>query len=174
MTEELFCTIAAGAKLPACDDRIAALYLHWLSLCPASGVRPGWERFDPRKIPYLLPWIWLVDVQRDPLRFKYRLVGAAQSELAKSDPTGRWLDEANARFKQSSAYALFQAVAERSVVSFYRGPPAYVIDANDMTVERLILPMARGGKTVDMLLGITVFDPIVSILLPASAGARTA
>ncbi len=159
MPDTLFCTVPAGADLPRCDDRIATLYHHWLALRPAADALPGRAHLNPMRIPRLLPWLWLVDVQRNPLRFKYRLVGTAHTETLNSDPTGRWLDDAHPRFLQSSAYALFQAAAERAEISFYRGPPVYVIDANYKTIERLVLPMARDGKMVDMLLGITVLDP---------------
>lgn len=63
------------------------------------------------------------------------------------------------RFRQSTAYPQFVAVAEQAQVAFYRGPPVYVIDEKYKTIERLILPMAQNGSDVDILLAMTVLDP---------------
>ena len=126
---------------------------------PGARPVPGRKQFSPTAIPRLLRSIWLADVQRDPLRFKYRLVGTDHVEAAKSDPTGRWYDEVHPRFAQSSAYPQFIAVAENAEIAFYRGAPVYVIDAKFKIIERLILPMATDGRNVDMLLGITVLEP---------------
>jgi hypothetical protein len=159
MAEPYTSTVAAGSELPPCDARITELYHYWLSIRPRPTLLPGRKQFSPHAVPRLLRSIWLVDVRRDPLRFKYRLVGTEHVEAAKSDPTGRWYDEAHPRFTQSSAYAQFTAAAERAEIAFYRGPPVYVIDAKFRIIERLILPMAQDGRNVDMLLGITVLDP---------------
>ncbi|MGH6977478.1 MAG: PAS domain-containing protein [Stellaceae bacterium] len=151
--------LAPDADLPPCDKPIGALYRYWQSIRPSPDRLPGRRNFHPTDVPRLLQWIWLVDVQHKPLRFKYRLVGTAHVDAAGSNPTGRWYDEVHPRFRSSSAYPQFVAVAEQAQVAFYRGPPAYVIDYEQKTIERLILPMAQNGRDVDMLLAITVLDP---------------
>ena len=162
VTDTLTCVLAAGADLPPCDARIAELYRYWLSIRPAPVRLPGRRQFDPISIPSLLQWIWLAEVQRDPLRFKHRLVGTAHVDAFGTDMTGRWFDEAHPRFLGSPAYGHFFAAAEHAQIAFYRGPPVYVLDTDWKTIERLILPMAQDGTTVDMLLGITVLDPQVA------------
>jgi hypothetical protein len=159
MADDEFALLAPGADLPPCDKRIGDLYRYWLSIRPSPALLPGRRNFHPTDIPRLLQWIWLVDVQHAPLRFKYRLVGTAHVDAANDNPTGRWYDEVHPRFGQSTAYPQFVAVAERAQVAFYRGPPVYVIDEKYKTIERLILPMAQNGSDVDMLLAITVLDP---------------
>ncbi|HYL33041.1 MAG TPA: hypothetical protein VEU53_07845 [Stellaceae bacterium] len=159
MADAAFALLAPSADLPRCDKRIGDLYRYWLSIQPSPGLLPGRRNFHPTDVPRLLQWIWLVDVQRAPLRFKYRLVGTAHVDAASADPTGRWYDEAHPRFRQSTAYPQFVAVAEQAQVAFYCGPPVYVIDQKYKTIERLILPMAQNGSDVDMLLAITVLDP---------------
>ena len=159
MADDEFALLAPGADLPPCDKRIGDLYRYWLSIRPSPALLPGRRNFHPTDIPRLLQWIWLVDVQHAPLRFKYRLVGTAHVDAANDNPTGQWYDEVHPRFGQSTAYPQFVAVAEHAQVAFYRGPPVYVIDEKYKTIERLILPMAQNGSDVDMLLAITVLDP---------------
>jgi hypothetical protein len=149
-------TVSSRSELPACDEKLAALHRYWRAIHPAATQLPGRRHFDPVAVPQLLPWLWLVEVHRAPLRFKYRLVGTVHVEAEGRDPTGLWLDEAHSSFLASSAFAHFRAVAERGEISFYRGPPVYVIKKEFISIERLILPLAEDGRTVDMLLGITV------------------
>jgi len=161
MADDVFALIAPGADLPPCDKRTADLYRYWLSIRPSPGLLPSRRSFHPTDIPQLLQWIWLADVHRKPLRFRYRLVGTAHVDAAGSNPTGRWYDEVHPRFRRSTAYPHFVAVAEQAQVVFYRGLPVYVIKQEYKTIERLILPMAQNGRDVDMLLAIAAINPKV-------------
>ncbi len=148
------------AAFPPCDDRIVELYAYWLSIHLARGTLPGRQHFDPAAVSLLLPWIWLVEFQRQPLRFRYRLVGTGHAELLGRDATGEWLDEAHPRFLTSSAYSQFVGAVERAEMGFYKGPPTYHVKEHYMSIERLILPLAKNGTDVDMLLGITVLTAV--------------
>lgn len=146
-----------ATALPPCDSRLAEIHEYWRSLSgKAGGTLPGRQHFDPSRIARLLPWVWLLDVSRQPLRFRYRLIGTAHVEAGGWDATGRWLDEAHPRFLASSAYPQFCAVAERAVVAYYQGRPTYVVQKDFIQIERLVMPLAQDGRQVDMLLGITV------------------
>lgn len=149
----------ADGPPPPCDGRLRELHAYWRAIHPDERRLPGRRHFDPIAIPSLLQWIWLVDIHREPLRFKYRLVGTIHVEAAGWDPTGRWLDEAHPDFVHSSAYPQFRACAEDAEICFYRGPPTYVIKKDYVLIERFILPLAGDGHTVDMVLGITVLNP---------------
>jgi hypothetical protein len=149
--------LSPGCVLPACDPRVAELHAYWRRLFVASDLLPARRHFDPTAVPRLLRWIWLVEVERHPLRFRYRLVGTEHVTTLGRDATGAYLDEVHPRFARSSAHALFAAAAERGEVGFYQGPPVYFIERDHWAIERLILPLAHDGRGVDMLLGITVF-----------------
>src|SRR5260221_4000565 len=98
--------------LPPCDERIVELYRYWLAIHPARGLIPGRQHFDPVDVPRLLPLLWLIEFQRHPLRFKYRLVGTEHVQALGRDPTSQWLDEVHVRFTTSSGYRqLVTAVA---------------------------------------------------------------
>ncbi|HYM02237.1 MAG TPA: PAS domain-containing protein [Stellaceae bacterium] len=133
------------------------LYAYWLSVHPAGGGLPGRQHVDPAALPSLLPNIWLVDVQREPLRFRYRLFGTAQVTVVGSDLTGQWLDEAHPTFLTSVAYAQFVAAVERGEPGYRSGHPFIIVPKDYLMMERLILPLARDGTTVDMLLAISVY-----------------
>lgn len=73
--------------------KVRAFRDHWRSLC---GDRPMPPRgaLDPLDMTSLLPHVVLVDVLREPLRFRYRLIGTFVTGLAERDVTGRLLDRA--------------------------------------------------------------------------------
>ena len=148
----------ADAVLPEdCDWRIRRLYDYWRSVHPASGGLPGRQHIDPAAFPELLPWLWLVDVERQPLRFRYRLVGTEQVQAMDADLTGRYLDEAHPVFPTSVTYPQYVAAAERGEVGYYRGPPAFHITKKHVAIERVLLPLARDAHQVDILLALTVY-----------------
>ena len=140
-----------------CDWRIRRLHEYWLSVHPVGGGLPGRQHIDPTAIPELLPWVWMVDVERDPLRFRYRLIGTEQVRAMETDATGRYLDEAHARFLGSVTYPQYLAAVERAEIGYHRGPPSFHITKDYVSIERLLLPLARDGRTVDVLLALTVY-----------------
>ena len=145
--------------LPPCDERIAELYRYWLAIAPGPGVLPGRQHFDPTAVPRLLRWMWLVEFEREPLRFRYRLVGTEHVTALGRDATGEWLEQAHPHFTLSSAYQQFVAAAEFAMPGYYWGRPVYYLRRDWMTIERLILPMARNGWETDLLIGLTVMNP---------------
>jgi hypothetical protein len=147
------------AALPPCDERIVELYRYWLSIHPARGVLPGRQHLDPVMVPKLLPWLWLIEFDRQPLRFRYRLIGTEQVVALGRDATGKWLDEVHPGFAASAGYPQFVAAVERGEIGFHKGAAINHRQRSWMSIERLVLPMARNGHDVDLLLGISVFMP---------------
>lgn len=140
----------------AWDVRVRQLYEHWQSIHPAPGVLPGRQHFDPLLVPQLLPWIWLVDIHRAPLRFKFRLYGTQHILPSGGDHTGKWIDEAYPNFVTSDVYPDYVRVAEEGVPSYRKGNASY--HAPDYKIiERIMLPLAADGRTVDMIMAITVY-----------------
>ncbi len=150
------------------DDRdtwhpkIRQFHDYWQRIHPAPGVIPGRQHFDPLAIAPLLPNIWLVDVDRSSgIRFRYRLAGTRIVEALGYEVTGRWLDEVHADFgPQLRTYQDYVVVAEQKQLSWRRGKPVFMAYAEHCVgLERLLLPLARDGQTVDMVVALTIlFD----------------
>jgi hypothetical protein len=148
----------AAVPPPTADARVQQLYRHWLSLHPAPGILPGRQHLDPTVLPTaLLPFLWLADIQRVPLRFRYRLLGTEHVRVLGRDFTGDWIDEAHPEFLGSAAYGQFVTAAERGEVGYRRGHTGIILPKDYRSMERLILPLARDGKDVDMLFAISVY-----------------
>lgn len=137
-------------------DELKQLYAYWLA---EKGARPAPARadIDPLEIAPLLPYVTLIDVERTPLRFRYRLVGTEIVNSVGEDFTGRYLDTlARLPHRDTLAAELARVVDSTepalSLWNYVRG------DGRHVRYERLVLPLMGDGVTVDMLLSGMVFD----------------
>jgi len=136
---------------------IRQLHDHWRGMAPSAASLPGRKHLDPLEIPNLLPWLWLVDVVRQPaLRFRYRLLGSRHQQPMGGDFTGRWMDEVHENFVASRGIRDYEAVAQGET-SWRRGAPIFHTDQEFLIIERLMLPLADDGRTVDMIMAITLY-----------------
>ncbi len=137
--------------------RLKSLYEYWKTIHPPEGL-PGRQDFDPADIPDLLPNIWILDVQHEPFRLRYRLVGTSIVCSAPGGLTGRWLDDVRPEIRDIPGYFdRHRAVVETKIPSWRRGPSRFQIDPVFASLENLFLPMAGDGQHVDMILAGTVY-----------------
>mgnify|MGYP000159200712 FL=1 len=142
--------------------KIRALFDYWRSIHPdpahpGAGL-PGRQHFDPMDIPQLLPNIWMMDVEREPLRFRLRLVGTEIVKFSGRDATGQWLDEIFTDYEKTDAYRFHRACALSGEPGYRKGSVLSNPERDYIEAERLYLPLAEDGKTVDILLVITLYD----------------
>jgi hypothetical protein len=137
-------------------ERVARLYAHWRALHPAPGTLPGRRHFDPVQLRGLLGSIWMLDVQREPFRLRYRLFGTNLVETFGADFTGRWYDEARPALR-ASGDERYRRMADTGRATWRRGRPVLAVDPHWHTTENVMLPMAEDGRTVDMLLCMSIY-----------------
>jgi len=138
------------------NDQLRALLAYWRQ---KKGERraPSRADIDPAEIKALLPYVGLVDVERAPLRFRYRLVGSKITLGYGAELTGRYLDQADINGHERDIVAEYARVAET-------GEPVCATweytrnDGRHMRYERLALPLMSDGSKVDMLFGGAVFE----------------
>lgn len=135
-----------------CHPKIRQLADYWLAIHPRDHL-PGRQHFDPTGIPNLLPNLWLVDIQHDPMRFRIRLLGTRVVDYAGEDNTGSWVDEKWPGFDNSA----FAEIATSGKPSWYRGPSKLRPEKDYYELERARFPLAQDGKRVDMILALTIF-----------------
>jgi len=144
------------------------LFDYWRRIHPPHGL-PGRQHFDPAAVTRLLPNLVLVEVHRDPLRFRYRLLGSRIDAIHGKSLVGLWLDEAYANHPNADAMlSEYTRVAETRQPIWRRSDPKVVPDPGCRSIEVLRLPLAADGATVDMVLGLTLYfdaagQPVESI-----------
>lgn len=134
-----------------CHRNVRQIVAYWVRIHPEAGL-PGRQHFDPLDVPQLLPNIRLLDVVGQPPRFRIRLMGTRLCEFFGGDFTGMWLDEVFPNIEKSLTYeGLMNAVGSKEP-RWRSGKPALDIEKDFMDMERVYLPFARDGRTVDMVL----------------------
>ena len=139
-----------------CAASIRALFDYWRSIHPESGL-PGRRHFDPVDVPDLLANLWMVDVARAPLRFRFRLVGTEIVKFTGHDHTGRWLDEVYPGFTTAKAFGFYRDCAQSGEPAYRRGQVPVRSGVKTVEAEQLTLPLAANGRDVDILLMMTLY-----------------
>lgn len=152
-------TMTIGAipeKLLLTADRLRSPRLvdglaHWRAL---AGSRPMPMRrdFDPLLVPKLMPHIMLKDVRRDPLDFRYRLVGTTVRHHSTADYTGRWMSQIDHQGPNSVVWNVCATAAMTATPVLLR-PPYAGPQRDFLWVEAAVLPLsAEDGGPASMLL----------------------
>jgi hypothetical protein len=139
------------------EFQIKRLYEYWLSRHHPDGSLPTRQDIDPLDIPKLLPWVWMVDIHRNPTRFKFRLFGTRHVEAVGRDLTAQWIDEAYPEFPSSEGYADYLKVADNLSPSYRSGPAHYHV-ADYKIIERIMLPLVDETGEGQIILAATVYS----------------
>lgn len=99
--------------------KIGELLRYWQSL--NSGATPARSQIDPAAIKKLLPHIYMVDLEAEPFRVRYRLAGTAADQWNGFSLVGRSLDE----FLQNDLYGANKLLIELYHQIWTTGQPAF-------------------------------------------------
>lgn len=155
MSDTQLSELAAGIKEP----RLARLYAYWQS-------RKGNRRFptrrdlDPVDLRYILGHLMLLDVLRDPLRFRYRLHGAEITARVQYDLTGKFLDDIPDPDYRDYAVRRCEGLVASGEPLVIRRERA--LDGRLRPYEALWLPFSEDGVNVTMLLCALLYDELRS------------
>lgn len=86
-----YCIVIEPDQVTSHSVRQLARYWHGKQ----AGGTPSRSAIDPLEIPRLLPYLVIAQIERDPLRVRYRLVGTQVVQSHGADFTNRYLDECN-------------------------------------------------------------------------------
>lgn len=131
-----------------------------------DGVPPQRTEVDPSAIKDILPFVLLGDIEPDPFRVLFRLIGTAIAEFSRQDFSGRYLDELAYDARDSIEWrGCYEYVHDRhvgvvgdNVISFTDGRVA--------TYEFAILPLARGGGPAGSFIAVEAYDGIGRTSIP--------
>jgi len=147
----------SDGKIPAdCHPAVRSMVDYWRSIHPPEGL-PGRQHFDPVDVPKLLSNIGLIEVHENPRRFRVRLYGTALAAAIGEDYTGKWYHELFEQFESTAQYGDFCRVVDARVPHWRRGSLRIPVERDFHFLERVHLPLASDGKTVDMILTFAVF-----------------
>lgn len=134
---------------------VLRLHRYWRSIAPSPDTLPGRQHVDPLDIgPWLMPWIFLMDVIREhgaPFDYLFRLVGTSSAALVGRDATGQRASEVFGRVDAGFMLATFDQTVAGGAPTFWIATVPHD-RIGEVTIHRGLFPLARDGRTVDMLL----------------------
>ncbi len=137
------------------DKKLIRMLTYWQSLRTADGF-PGRNAIDPLAIPDLLPYILLLDVEKEDFRF--RLVGETVNRRYGGQIKGRSLTELlEGEILTETLDEHVRCIRARAPV-FTRNT-VHTIDTDDMKLyQRLLLPLSDKSLEVLSIAGVMHFE----------------
>lgn len=147
------------------DAELRDLYLYWLSK-KTSRFPPARQAIDPTELRHLLPSLFVIEVDHEEQRFRYRLAGQQVEDLVQTRLHGRWLDEAlrsplREFFDEGFCIAAFGAKVH------YRSNTLHLAGRPYIRYSRLLLPLSDDGLRMDHLLGCIKLDGTINTRSPS-------
>jgi hypothetical protein len=115
---------------------------------------PSRADLDPLEMRRALGQIIMIEVHRDPLRFRTRLVGTDQASRRGIDLSGKWLDDLPQQYRD--------LVMPRAIAVTERAEPMYsrvrrMMDDRWYDYEAVWLPLAQDGAVPTMIMVVQEF-----------------
>jgi hypothetical protein len=143
--------LRAEVLAPITSPDLHRLYDYWRERC-RDGKLPSRADIDPLELTYLLGNLILFDVLREPLRFRYRLLGSKliMGRSGGPDLTGQLLDDhPHVEFRKQAIANLSRVVTAARPLAIHRDT---VLDGSLRRNDTLCLPLASDGVAVDVIL----------------------
>ncbi len=132
------------------SERLREVYVYWASKI-VGGRLPSRASINPVEIPRLLPFVFLIDVEREPQRFRFRLVGTQICTWAGRDATGLYTDDAGFGPHGEALTRQYAEVVTRRR-ALYSEQPAARPERNYVFYDKVVLPLSADGVHINMLL----------------------
>ena len=121
---------------------------------------PSWKELEFSSFPAkIIPYMYLIDVQQEPARFKYRFIGTKVCELEGQDYTNRFVHDLQPRALASAAVCEFRKFAKNPKPVFFMmvankaGHRRYLYDV----YGGVRLPLSNDGKTLNQIIALAQF-----------------
>ena len=137
---------------------IRELFDYWRRKCGGRTL-PRRRDIDPVDIPHLMPRILITDIEHDPFRVRYRLVGTKVVEMTGYEFTGWYLDEIALPNDEGPILESYRSACETKAPVMTRVKWRL---APDIVAEYDVcfLPLSDDGETVDMVLSMECYENV--------------
>ncbi len=118
---------------------------------------PSRKDLDPLDIPELLPYVMLIDVLREPLDFRFRLLGSGHDQIVAANYKGMRFSEISHLRRGNPVWGQYEMVATDAVP--LRSVIPYIgTDPNVRSIEHCLMPLSTDGDVVDMIFVIAAIE----------------
>lgn len=134
------------------SEKLRQLHGHWERL---RGTRcmPDRQELRPEDVHYAIGSLSLIEVLRNPLNFRFKLISKRAEGLGRHSDHGKLLDEIEPEFFRNFLRGYYERVVETvaPVIDRVAFAPGVRPSGSLLGYERLILPLAGGGTHVEFL-----------------------
>jgi hypothetical protein len=142
-----------------------ALLVYWQASC-RDGLPPRRTDIDPAAIKSILPLILLGDIEPDPFRVYFRLIGTGVAEFSRQDFSGQYLDELVYDERDSvDWHDCYRYIHARHVGVVGINELSFT-DGSRTSYEFAILPLLRGDDRAGSFIAIEAFDGLNHLSIP--------
>jgi hypothetical protein len=131
---------------------VRQLHDWWVAQRRASGI-PDRSDLDPLALRGLLPNLIISEVETEPFRIRYRLVGTKIADVTSFDFTGRYLDEILAEGSETPWMEFYEIIYE-SRIPLFGSVTERTASGGSFTYEFGIFPLTAGGAEVRQFVSI--------------------
>lgn len=132
--------------------RLKLVYEYWL-LIRGDRNMPSRKDFDPAKVVKALPGIGMVDVLRDPVDFRYRLIGTDIDYHSEQSHTGQLISEIPSRAAPNTVWQNLIEICNSKQPSG-RSVPYVGPHSEFLETRQIALPFSNDGENVDMVMAV--------------------
>lgn len=133
---------------------------YWLKACPSkNGLYPSRQDIKISDLRNRMTKVAILDVETDPLDFRYRLIGTRLCDFLHRDYTGYALSELEGKGPGSEIWSILEQV-KTSGSPLYRTVPYVGPKATFKQASTLYLPLASDHNTIDKIMLVSHFQRI--------------
>jgi hypothetical protein len=137
------------------SPRLREAYAYW-DAKRRNKLMPSRKDIDPVEIPRLLPYVILIDVVREPLDFRYRLMGTQACDIMRGDFTGQLFSKIPGK-KERALWQEYDALVSSKAPMYWQTP--YVGPERFLrNFENILLPLSNDGVNVTMIFTVISFE----------------
>lgn len=152
------------------SPRIGEFFEYWQSKC-RDGLLPRRADIDVAEIPRLMPNILIADIEQDPFRVRYRLVGTKVVEATGFEFTGKYLDEITLPDDEGPFLESYRLASESKSAVLAR-ITWHLDDDTTGEYDACFLPLSEDGDVVDKVLCMECYDNVEHDFILAGPGSR--
>ena len=124
------------------------VFAYWQRVRGARSM-PARADIDPADLVAVLPHLILLDVQREPLDFRYRLIGSLVADYS-AEHTGKWMSSIPHQAPPSRIWSACQTVVETGEPMSTDVPNVGKL-RDFKRIEDIMMPLSEDGRTINML-----------------------
>jgi hypothetical protein len=154
--------------------RVTRRLLEYWQSTLTDGQPPPRTEIDPAAIKDILPFVLLGDIETDPFRVRFRLIGTAVAEFSRWDFTGLYLDELVYEARDSVEWRQCYEIIHARRIGLVGDNKISFTDGKVTTYEFAILPLRRGADPAGSFIAVESYEGLdrsrISDLTPVRRG----